>query len=118
MPSSGLGHTEEPKVCVPWALLPALLMTYPESPFGAVVEPRLAGMGRSPVPKSPGHLLWGRTQTQGCGRTEMAMLGLAVETSNLHVFGPLAPLPGISCKVKALYLKCSAVSRTVVVKHE
>lgn len=91
MPSSGLGDTEEPKVCVLWALLPALLMMYPESPFGAVVEPRLAEMGRSPVPKSPGHLLWGRMQTQGCGGTEMAMLGLAVETSNLHVSWPMSP---------------------------
>lgn len=48
-------------------------------------------VGRSPVPRSPGHLLWGRTQTQGRGRTEMAKLGLAVETLNSYVFWPISP---------------------------
>lgn len=83
-PELSYGDPEDPKVCAPRALLPALLMMYPEFPCGAVIGARLAWMAESPVPRSPGHLLWDSTQTQGCGRTKMALLALAVKTSNLH----------------------------------
>lgn len=59
--------------------------------------------GQVPSAKEPWPLALGQnTETQGCGRTEMA--GLAIKPSNLPIFWPSSPTSR-RCKIKALLLK-------------